>query len=196
MKHYNLYRGILQLAFVLVFTSLVYSCLSSKKEETPLPTATDVNEATIDDSDKQNDAQFIVKASEISLMEIKLGKLAQQIGSSKTIRDLGKMMETEHTKSLVEVTEIAKTKMITIPTTPSFDAEDAYKTLNTKSSTDFDKAYSDMMVNGHQEAIALFEKTCNDSDDTDIRDWTTKTLPTLKMHLTNAQMAQKEAMSK
>ena len=196
MKHYNLYRGILQLAFVLVFTSLVYSCLSSKKEETPLPTPTTVNEATIEDSDKQNDAQFIVKAAEISLMEIKLGKLAQQIGSSKTIRDLGKMMETEHTKSLVEVTELAKTKMITIPTTPSFDAEDAYKTLNTKSSTDFDKAYSDMMVNGHQEAIALFEKTCNDSDDTDIRDWTTKTLPILKMHLTNAQMAQKEAMSK
>ena len=87
MKHYNLYRGILQLAFVLVFTSLVYSCLSSKKEETPLPTATDVNEATIDDSDKQNDAQFIVKAAEISLM-VKFIRCGKRNYSSLTMKEM------------------------------------------------------------------------------------------------------------
>jgi len=53
-----------------------------------------------------------------------------------------------------------------------------------------------MMINSHQNAIALFEKTCNESNDTDIREWATKTLPTLKMHLAQAEQAQKEAGKK
>ncbi|WP_309640851.1 DUF4142 domain-containing protein [Flavobacterium sp.] len=193
MRHYILYRTTLQIFFAIVLILMMFSCNNSKKEEVQQPSVTEQNETKIDDTSKETDAQFLVKATEISLEEIKLGKLAQQIGSTKTVRDLGKMMETEHAKSLAEVTELAKTKMVTIPTAPPFDAEDAYNKLSAKSSVDFDKAYSDMMVNGHQETILLFEKTCNESQDTDIREWATKMLPALKMHLAQAQVAQKES---
>lgn len=192
MKHYQFYKVTLQIAFVIVLISLAFSCLSSKKEEAPMETATDINAATIEDMDKETDAKFLVKATEINLDEIRLGKLAQQAGSTKSVRDLGRMMEVEHTKALGEITELAKTKTVTIPATPSFDAEDAYNKLNVKSSIDFDKAYVDMMVNGHQDAVALFEKTCNESKDTDVREWATKMLPALKMHLEHAQATQKE----
>ena len=191
MKHYQLFKITLQITFVIALISLVSSCLSTNKE-VPIESATAVNEAAIEDLGKETDAQFLVKAAEINLDEIRLGKLAQKVGSTKSVRDLGKMMEIEHTKSLAEVTELAKTKTVTIPTAPSFDDEDAYNKLNAKSSIDFDKAYIDMMVNGHQEAVVLFEKTCNESKDIDVREWATKMLPALKMHVEHAQAAQKE----
>ena len=192
MKYYQLYKITLQISFVIVLIALAISCLSSKKEQAPMGTATDVNEAAIDDMDKETDAQFLVKATEINLAEIRLGNLAQQIGSTKSVRDLGKMMEAEHIKALEEITELAKTKTVTIPSTTSFDAEDAYNKLKVKSSIDFDKAYADMMVKGHQDAVALFENTCNDSQDTDVREWATKMLPGLKMHLEHALATLKE----
>lgn len=193
MKHYNLYKITLQIAFVIVLIAMTYSCFNGKKEAAPLPGVTELNATKIEDSEKTTDVLFLIKATEISLEEIKLGKLAQQIGSTKSVRDIGKMMESEHTKSLAEVTELAKSKNVTIPTSPSFDSEDAYNKLNVKSSVDFDKTFTEMMVNGHQDAIALFETTCNESQDTDIREWATKTLPNLKRHLAHVQSAQTEA---
>ena len=192
MRYYIFYRTTLQIFFAIVLILIVFSCNNPKKEEA-LPSVTEQNQTKIDDSSKEADAQFLVKATEISLKDIKIGKLAQQIGSAKKVRDLGKMMEKEHTKSLAEITELAKTKMVAIPTAPSFDAEDAFNKLNAKSSVDFDKTFSDMIVKGHQETIMLFEKTCNESQDTDIREWATKMLPALKMHLEHALAAQKES---
>ena len=69
--------------------------------------------------------------------------------------------------------------MISIPTTPTDNAMDAYKKLNDKSGNDFDKAYADMMVSGHKDAIAVLEKASTDCNDTDIKNWTTATFPEL-----------------
>lgn len=192
MKNYKLYK----VSFVALLTALCFSCKNSQKEESPIDTVKEINEVTLDDTSKEADAQFIVKATEISLAEIQLGQLAQKLGSSGHVREMGKMMETDHAKALAEITELAKTKEVTIPSAPTFDAQDAYNKLNAKSSVEFDKAYADKMVTGHQEAIALFEKTCNESTDAEVREWATKMLPVLKLHFEHALMCQKESNKK
>jgi putative membrane protein len=48
--------------------------------------------------------------------------------------------------------------MISIPTTPTDNPMDAYKKLNDKSGNDFDKAYADMVVSGHKDAIKNLEQ--------------------------------------
>jgi len=45
-------------------------------------------------------AQFLVRAAEIDLEEIQVGQLAQKKSTMIDVQELGKMMETEHTKSL------------------------------------------------------------------------------------------------
>ena len=108
------------------------------------------------------------------------------------VKELGKMMEDEHTKAMNELKGLAKTKMVTIPDMPTQPAMDAYNTLNAKKGKDFDKAYSDMMVMGHKDAIALFEKTSANSGDANVKGWATSTLPALRKHLDHAVMCQKE----
>ena len=138
------------------------------------------------------DAAFIMKAAEINMEEIKLGKLAQQKGTMSHVKELGKMMVTEHTQAMAGLTNLAKTEMVKLPTAESQKIMDAYNMLSEKKGKDFDKAYSDMMVDGHKEAIALFEKTNNDTKDANVKTMTTSMIPKLKTHLEHAEMCQKE----
>lgn len=102
------------------------------------------------------------------------------------------MMEDTHTKSLADLTELAQTKYISQPTSQTENGQDAYKELNEKLGNALGKADSNMMVKGHKNAIALFEKASTGCTDPDIKAWATATLPALRTHLDHAMMCQKE----
>ena len=138
------------------------------------------------------DAAFMMKAAEINMEEIKLGKLAQQKGTMSHVKELGKMMVTAHTQAMAGLTALAKTAMVKLPAVESQKIMDTYKMLSEKKGKDFDKAYSDMMVEGHKEAIALFEKTNSNTKDAYVKKMTTSMIPKLKTHLEHAEMCQKE----
>ncbi|MBL7829534.1 MAG: DUF4142 domain-containing protein, partial [Saprospiraceae bacterium] len=85
-----------------------------------------------------------------------------------------------------------QTKNISLPTSQTENGKDAYKKLNEKSGNDFGKEYSQMMVNGHREAIALFETAAVDCTDSDIKAWAAATLPALRKHLDKSLLCQKQ----
>jgi putative membrane protein len=58
----------------------------------------------------------------------------------------------------------------------------ATEKLNNLSGTSFDKAYVEMMLADHQNAVALFEKA-SQSTDSAVKAYATKYLPVLKKHL-------------
>ncbi|NEU07598.1 DUF4142 domain-containing protein [Flavihumibacter sp. R14] len=59
-------------------------------------------------------------------------------------------------------------------------------TLSQKSGAEFDREYMRMMVQGHIEAVSLFEQAAS-SRDADIKNFATNTLPVLRDHLQSAQ---------
>lgn len=133
--------------------------------------------------DAEKDAQFMVDAAEINLNEIKLGNLVQTKSASKQIKDLGKMMVTDHTKNLEELKKLASSKNVTLPESVTEKGMDEYNKLNEKTGRDFDKKYAEMMVDGHKEAIKKFEKCEEDCTDSQLKNWAIKTLPALRSHL-------------
>lgn len=159
--------------------------------EDPKKVAEEHNEAKFDNT-KENDADFLVRAAEINMEEIELGKLAQTKGSMADVKELGKMMETEHSKALADLQSLAAKKTITLPAALSTDAQDVVKKLSEKSGKDFDKEYCDKMVNGHKDAIEKFTKASNDASDPEIKDWATVMLPTLRMHLDHSMSCQEK----
>jgi putative membrane protein len=171
---------------------LLVSCTNNQGTEDSKDVAEERNDAKFDDNKQQQDAQFLVNAAEINLEEIQLGQLAQQKGTVTHVKELGKMMEDAHTKSLRDLTALAAKKRITIPTSSTDNGRDLYQKLNEKSGKDFDKAYADMMVNRHKDAIAAFEDAATDSHDADIKNWATTTLPTLRTHMDHSLDCQKK----
>ena len=186
------YKSKVSLA-VLIIAAIIgtSACMNSKPEDTK-EVAEENNEEKFDNNSTEKDAQFFVNAAEMSFQEISLGKLAQQKGNVNHVKELGKMMEDEHTKSLADLTALAEAKNITLPNSQTDKGKDAYEKLSKKSGNDFGKTYCDMLVNAHQEAIALFEKASTECTDPEIKAWASATLPTLRTHLGHALTSQKE----
>lgn len=192
MKKRTLVKATMIPATFIVFV-MVTSCGYNQKSENTKDIAEEQNEARFDNNDQEDDAEFLVNVAEINMEEIQLGKLAQQKGTTKEVKELGKMMEEAHIKLQSDLTALAKTKRISIPYSPTQKAQDAYKDLNEESGEDFDKEYANMMVNGHKDAIESFEKASTDSHDKDIRNWATTVLPDLRKHLDHSIDCQKKS---
>jgi putative membrane protein len=183
MKNIRFFKkALLPVAFVATVL-VVASCGYNQKPKDTKVVAEQQNDDRFDNNKQEKDAQFLVNAAEINLEQIQLGKMAQQKGGTAQVKELGKMMEAVHTKSLNDLKALAQSKMITIPTASTEKAQDGYNDLNEKSGNDFDRAYVDMMVSGHKDAIDTFEDASTDSNDTDIKNWATVSLPGLRTHL-------------
>jgi len=201
MEFTKIKKATLQVIFV---STVIFGATSCEHKEndhdtsdaSDKPVTTDVakdqNDGKFSKNDDEKNAAFLVKAAEINLEEISLGKLAQKKSTNKDVKDLGKMMETAHTKALADLQKLAAKKSISIPTELPQDAKNLYQKLDGKSETDFNKEYADKMVSGHKDAIALFEKQSTESSDEDIRTWTTTMLPELRMHLDHAIVVQEK----
>ncbi|MCW3086165.1 MAG: hypothetical protein JWP12_3531 [Bacteroidetes bacterium] len=174
-------------AFICFLSIGLFSC-SNKPEDTK-EVAEDHNDAKFDDA-KAKDAQFLVDAAEINLEEIQLSQLALAQSSSADVKELAKMMQDDHNKSLNELQALAASKSITLPGSISKDGQDAYTKLMNESGNNFDKKYTSMMVDGHKDAITKFEKASIDAQDADIRNWASTTLPALRTHLDHAMNCQ------
>ena len=82
--------------------------------------------------------------------------------------------------------------MIVVPTTLTDDAKDNLAKLNKKSGATFNNEYCEKMVEGHKEAIELFERASLECADLDVREWASSTLPTLRVNLVYAISCQKK----
>lgn len=170
------------------------SCKKENKEEDTKEVAEDANEAKFDDvnDDKEDDSEYLVSAAEVDMKEIELGKLAQQKSTNADVQALGKMMVAQHEKASAETKALAAKKNITLPAALTEKGQDAYKDLNDKTGHDFDKAYADKMVEGHEKMIEKMEKASEKATDADIRMWAANMLPTLRTHLEHAKMTREK----
>lgn len=142
------------------------------------------------------DNDFAKDIAQAGLQEVKLGELAVSKGSSQTIKSLGQMMVADHTKANNELKALAAKKNITLPTALDKEGQSHYDELSKKSGADFDKAYADMMVKGHEKVRDKLKKEAQSGDDKDLKDWASKTLPTIEHHLMMSKEAKEKAGKK
>lgn len=188
MTTYSNLKSLLLTGFLLCSVTIFNtSCKETPKEKDPEEVAEDMNKPK-DDATKERDERFMVEAAEISMEEVRLGQLAQQKGTHADVKALGKMMEDAHTQGLADVTGLAGKKSIAIPTAPTDNNQNAYDRLNEKAAgMEFDKAYCNMMVEGHKTAINKYESAAKECTDPDIVAWANGALPGLRTHLSHAE---------
>lgn len=189
MKNRTYISVLLSAVFIVVTLIETTSCNNMQKSGGTIGNGDSTKTDTVHHG---NDAPFLIKAAEINLEEIRLGQLAQQKGTQTDIKELGKMMEDDHTKAFNDLTALALKKSIPLRTSLDSNAKNDYEKLNNAAGSDFDKQYCDMMVSGHKDAIALFEKESTDATDADVRQMAIATLPTLHKHLDHATMCQQK----
>ena len=130
-----------------------------------------------------NDAKFAVTAAGDGMAEVTVGKLAVTKATGLRIKNFAQMMVTDHTKAGNDVAQIAQKESITLPAAPDTTSQKKASDLMKKSGKDFDKAYVDAMVDGHEKAVKLFTDGAKNLKDSTLKAFAVSTLPTLKMHL-------------
>jgi putative membrane protein len=137
-----------------------------------------------------SDKSFLTNAYESGLAEIEAGQMGVRKTGNADLKAFAEHMVTDHSAANAELKSLADTKNVEVPTTPSLLAQGKSKLLDHKTGADFDKAFAEAMVNDHKKAVEAFEKAANDATDTDVKNFATQKLPTLKSHLSMAEELQ------
>src|SRR5690606_1380855 len=115
------------------------------------------------------DAEFAAEAASAGMMEVELGRLAQQNASSQRVKNFGAMMVKDHGKANDELKQLASAKNIQLPSAPLEKHQKHIDNLKGKTGVEFDKDYMKMMVNDHEDDIKKFQDAANEVNDTDLK---------------------------
>jgi putative membrane protein len=130
--------------------------------------------------------KFIKEAATGGMAEVQLGSLAEQKASRDDVKAFGKRMVTDHTKVNDDLKSLASQKNVTVPSDLDAKHKAVYDRLSKLSGTQFDRAYVDEMLKDHREDVAAFKREARSSDP-DVKDFASRTLPTLQDHLSHVE---------
>lgn len=131
------------------------------------------------------DRDFVQAASMSSSTEIDAAKLASSNTTNKDVQSFARHMRIDHTKLTVQL-KLAAPHGVQVPVDNSDPSVlDALRPLK---GAQFDRAYAQKVgLEGHQQAIAAFQKEISDGQDASLKKAAQNALPTIKKHYQMAQ---------
>jgi putative membrane protein len=133
--------------------------------------------------------EFVSKVAISDMMEIQSSQLALAKSPDEDTKPFATKMVADHqrtSKELKALIESGKVKA-KLPTALDADHQKKLDDLKAKTGKDFDRAYDQMQVSAHEDAVALFEAYSKSGDNADLKAWAAKTLPHLQDHLAQAK---------
>ncbi len=173
--------------FLFLFALILFSACSTKKADDAKDVAEEQNEAKFEDTNLEEVTEFAVNAADAGMLEVELGSLALKKASSPKVKEFAQSMIDDHTKANDELKALAQGKNISLPPALSDKCQKKYNDMMGKSGSDFDKAYSDLMVKDHKDVVDMFKKASEDSKDAELKAWASEKLPALQHHLEMAE---------
>jgi len=134
----------------------------------------------------KDDAKFLHKALEGDNSEMRLGRLAEQQGYSRGIRNFGRMLATDHAAARKQAVPVAKAHNVRLTEEMAPEASAEYRKLRRMHGWAFDAEFARYMVKDHRKDISDFEKQARHGDKS-TRRLAQHTLPTLRKHLRTAE---------
>src|SRR5437773_8366552 len=124
------------------------------------------------------DKTFMKKAAKGGMMEVAMGKMAEQNAKSDDVKSFGKRMVSDHSKANDELKSIASKKGVQLPS-----KEHSGKWTS-------DKTYMDMMIKDHEKDLAEFKEEANSGSDPDLKKFADDTAKMIQEHLDLAKETQ------
>lgn len=178
-------------AIYVASVTLVLSAIGSwavlAHQDSPSSAKKDETMAAAKSKPAMADTHFAKEAAQGGMAEVKLGQLAQEKGSSDSVKSFGKRMVDDHSKAGDKLKEVASKENITLPTDIGAKDQATYDRLEKLSGAAFDRAYAKDMVADHQADVAAFRKEANGGKNDSLKGFASETLPTLEDHLKEAK---------
>lgn len=138
----------------------------------------------------QDDTEFVRQAASTGMLEVELGNYAAMNAEDPGVKRFGRTMADEHGQANQELELLAQRQGIRIQSGMTPEHREEATKLMKLHGADFDKAYVDAMVDGHEDAVDAFSAQAK-QDRSDVDRWAAATLPKLRQHLDHARELKK-----
>lgn len=132
------------------------------------------------------DVEFVVKAQKAGKAEVQASQVAVQRTKNPAVKRFAQQMVTDHSKANEALRQLGAKKGVSVPNDAAVDPD--IEALKSKKGREFDVAYMALAgPEAHEQAVRLFQTESEKGQDTDLKAFATKTLPTLRHHLSEAR---------
>ena len=179
MSHNKLTLGLMTVAIASAFAFPLTS-----QAQAPAKPAAVASTATLSKADQK----IVTEMAVANMAEVNAGKMALEKSQSTEVKAFAQKMVDDHTKALADVTTLAQSKGVTLPT----DVDAPHKAMAAKleklSGAAFDKAYmANAGVSDHTKVDAKLKGFESKAKDADVKALAGKMLPTVEEHLKMAK---------
>lgn len=189
-------RGITTLILTLGITALISTACERDTERTTTVTETTPSPAvgltpspTVAASPygspvalTSSEKEFMTNAARGGMLEVQLGRLASEKGSSPEVKQFGERMVTDHSQLGQRLQQMASNMNVTPEQQLGPEQQNTVSRLEKLSGKAFDREYMRAMVSDHAKDISEFERAANQATNPDIRQFASEALPTLREH--------------
>ena len=126
---------------------------------------------------------FLRHAAEINIADVDLAQLAQENSSAESVKQFAQRVINDHTNNEQKVKDLAARVDVVLPDQLSANQTDEYARLTKLSGPEFEHAYINDMIQGHEQAISQYENEAKTATNSAVRMYASETLPMLREHL-------------
>jgi putative membrane protein len=130
------------------------------------------------------DSEFTVAAASANMLEVSLGKLAQQKAILQEVKDWGKAMDQEHSEAGTKLEAIASRSSIALPTMMSTEDRSIYDDVDDRKYLGFDKKYLRDLKDLHERTVKRYAEAATKLANPELLAYVTEMLPKLRAHET------------
>lgn len=135
----------------------------------------------------KDDRNFVMEAAQGGMVEVEMGKLAQQHGQSDGVKQFGKRLEDDHAKANEQLKSVAQKAGVEMPASLDKKHQAKVDKLSKVKAQDFDRQFAREMVGDHEKDVKAFRKQADKGKNAELKQFASQTLPTLEEHLKMAR---------
>ena len=121
------------------------------------------------------------------LIEVELGKLAVEKGTSDAVKQFGQKMIDDCTKAADEAKQLAEAGHVNVPAAPDSKHQSRVDKLAKLSGAEFDKAYAKDQLKYHQQNLRKYQDEAQYGSVEEVKNFASKSLPMVQQHLALAK---------
>jgi putative membrane protein len=152
-------------------------------------TAAGVAGATTAAAPSAQDRAWMVAAHQSNLTEIAAGQAAQQKATTNVVKEHGQLFIRDHTRLDASLQTLAKSKGVTLPSTPNAQQRATLASVSAKSGSAFDSAWLASQLAGHRQSKAAGQTEIANGSDAQVVAAAKAAAPVIQSHLTMLEQA-------
>jgi putative membrane protein len=133
--------------------------------------------------------EFIEEAAQANQTEIAMANVADGKSQNTQVKELARMMRTDHEQNYAQLQSIAQAYGMTLDPSLEMLNQHAVNRLQKANDAEFDKEYTKVMLKDHVKCIKRFDKASSDIEEQDVKQYAQDTLPALLHHLRKSEEA-------